>query len=107
MGHFELARWAGSRVVSTVGGPEPAVLATQAGAQYVVNDKDPAVIERIRSFTAQIDRMVEVNLGANPPIDLALVGPGTTVVAYASSGQDPTLPVRACMVANLTLRSTG
>jgi NADPH:quinone reductase len=43
-------------------------------------------------------------VGANLPLDLALAGSGTTVVSYASSGADPTLPVRACMAANVTLR---
>lgn len=106
VGHFaiELARWAGARVVSTVSGPEQAALATQAGAQQVVNYKDPDAIDQIRSFAAQVDRVVEVNLGVNLPLDLALAGPSTTVVSYASSGEDPTLPVRACMAANVTLR---
>lgn len=106
VGHFaiELARWAGARVVSTVSRPEQAALATQAGAQRVVNYRDPDAIEQIRSFTPQVDRVVEVNLGVNLPMDLALAGPGTTVVCYAASGDDPTLPVRACMSANVTLR---
>ncbi|MGB6162170.1 MAG: NADPH:quinone reductase [Pseudonocardiaceae bacterium] len=106
VGHFaiELARWARARVVSTVSGPEQATLATRAGAQQVVNYKDPDAIAQIRSFAAQIDRVIEVNLGANLPLDLALAGPGTTVVSYASPGEDPILPVRACMTANLTLR---
>ena len=106
VGHFaiELARWAGARVVSTVGAPEHAVLATQAGAQHVVNYKDPQALEQIRSFATRVDRVVEVNLEANLPMDLALAGPGTTIVAYASSAQDPTVPVRACMAANLSVR---
>ena len=106
VGHFaiELARWAGARVVSTVSRPEQAALATRAGAQQVVNYQDPDAIEQIRSSTPQVDRVVEVNLGVNLPMDLALAGPGTTVVCYAASGEDPTLPVRACMAANVTLR---
>jgi NADPH:quinone reductase len=106
VGHFaiELARWAGARVVSTVSGPEQASLATRAGAQQVVNYKDPDAIDQIRSCAAQVDRVVEVNLGVNLPLDLALAGPGTTVVSYASAGADPTLPMRACMAANVTLR---
>jgi NADPH2:quinone reductase len=91
-------------VVSTVSGPEQAALATRAGAQHVVNYKDPDAIDQIRSFTTQVDRVVEVNLGVNLPLDLALAGPGTTVVCYASSSKDPTLPMRACMAANVTLR---
>jgi NADPH2:quinone reductase len=106
VGHFaiELARWAGARVVSTVSGPEQATLATRAGAQHVVNYKDPDAIGQIKSFTPQVDRVIEVNLGANLALDLALAGPSTTAVCYASSAEDPILPVRACMTANVTLR---
>jgi NADPH2:quinone reductase len=105
VGHFaiELARWAGARVLSTVGAPQHAALATQAGAQHVVNYHDPDALDQIRSITQRVDRVVEVNLSANLPMDLALAGPATTVICYASAA-DPTLPVRACMAANITLR---
>lgn len=106
VGHFaiELARWAGARVVSTISRTEQALLAIKAGAQHVVNYRDPDAVDQIRSFVARVDRVIEVNVGANLPMDLALAGPGTTVVAYASSGQEPTLPVRRCMTANVILR---
>jgi len=45
-----------------------------------------------------------VNLAANLDLDLSLAGPGTTVVTYAATAQDPVLPVRACMSANVALR---
>ena len=48
--------------------------------------------------------MVEVALGANLALDLAVAGPSTVVVSYAADGTDPVLPVRACMTANVTLR---
>jgi len=51
-----------------------------------------------------MDRIVEVALGANLALDLALSGPPTVVVSYAADGPDPVLPVRACMTANVTLR---
>ena len=43
-------------------------------------------------------------LGANLTLDLAVARAGTTVVTYAADGPDPTLPVRACMTANVILR---
>lgn len=107
VGHFaiELARWAGAAtVVSTVSGPEKAELAQRAGADPVVNYHDADAADQIRAAAPRVDRVVEVALGPNLELDLALAGPTTTIVTYAAGAQDPTLPVRACMSANVTLR---
>jgi NADPH2:quinone reductase len=106
VGHFaiELARHAGARVISTVSTPEKAELATRAGAHRVVNYREATAIDQVREFADRVDRVVEVDLAANLELDLAVSGPGTVVVTYATPGTDPTLPVRACMTANVTLR---
>jgi NADPH2:quinone reductase len=106
VGHFaiELAKYAGARVVTTVSGPEKAALAAKAGADLVVNYRDPDAIDQIREFAPVMDRVTEVALGANLQLDLAVSGPRTVVVTYAADGPDPVLPVRACMTANVTLR---
>ena len=106
VGHFaiELAKRARARVVTTVSGPEKAELAAKAGADLVVNYRDPGAIEQVRAFAPVVDRVVEVALGTNLALDLAVAGPGTVVVTYAAEAQDPALPVRACMTANVTLR---
>jgi len=105
VGHFaiELAKHAGARVVATVSGPAKAELAARAGADLVVNYKDPGAVEQIRAF-APLDRIVELALGANLELDLAVSGPQTHIVDYAAEANDPVLPVRACMTANVTLR---
>jgi NADPH2:quinone reductase len=105
VGHFaiELAKHAGARVVSTVSGPAKAELAARAGADVVVNYKDSSATEQIRSL-APLDRIIEVALGANLELDLAVSGPRTYIVSYAAEAHDPVLPVRACMSANVTLR---
>jgi NADPH2:quinone reductase len=105
VGHFaiELARHAGARVAATVSGPAKAELARQAGADPVVNYRDDDAAGQLRSL-APLDRVVELALGANLALDLALAGPATTIVDYAAEPQDPVLPVRACMNANVTLR---
>jgi NADPH2:quinone reductase len=105
VGHFaiELAVHAGARVAATVSGPAKAELAARAGAQLVVNYKDADAADQLRPF-APLDRVVEVALGPNLDLDLALAGPGTTVVTYAADGPDPVLPIRRCMTANVTLR---
>jgi NADPH2:quinone reductase len=105
VGHFaiELAKHAGAQVVATVSGPAKAGLAARAGADLVVNYKDPGAVEEIRAF-APLDRIVELALGANLEIDLSVSGPQTHIVDYAAEANDPVLPVRACMTANVTLR---
>jgi NADPH:quinone reductase len=106
VGHFaiQLGRWAGARVITTVSGPEKAELARRAGAEHVVNYRDPDAADQIRAVAEQVDRVVEVALGANLALDLALAHPGTVVVTYAAEPADPVLPVRACMTANVVLR---
>ena len=106
VGHFsiELAKWAGARVASTVSSPEKAELARAAGADLVVNYRESDVVTQLRPFAEHLDRIVEVALGANLETDLALSGPATALVVYAATGEDPVLPMRACMSANVTLR---
>ena len=106
VGHFaiELAQHRGARVVTTVSGAAKAELARAAGADLVVNYREPDVLERIRAYTERVDRVVEVNLAANLALDLGLSGPGTVVAVYAADTADPELPVRACMSANVVLR---
>jgi NADPH2:quinone reductase len=109
VGHFaiELGKRADARVVSTVSGPQKADLAAKAGADLVVNYRDPDAADQIGSFAgaAGVDRVVEVALGANLQLDLAVVArPDARIVCYAADGDDPVLPVRACMNANVLLR---
>ena len=105
VGHFaiELAKHAGARVAATVSGPEKAELAARAGADLVVNYRDADAAEQLAAF-APLDRVIEVALGANLGLDLALSGPQTHIVTYASEAADPVLPVRAAMTANVSLR---
>ena len=62
------------------------------------------VVDQIRTFGDRMDRIVEVALAANLELDLAIAGPQTVISVYAVDGPDPTLPIRACMTANVTMR---
>src|SRR6266571_7189528 len=109
VGHFaiELAKHGGARVIATVSGPAKAELAARAGADLVVNYRDPAATDQIRSFVGPggVDHVVELALGANLELDLAVIRrPEGRIVDYAAEPADPVLPVRACMTANLELR---
>jgi NADPH:quinone reductase len=106
VGHFaiELAKFRNARVVATVSGPQKAELARQAGADLVVNYRDADAAAQLTAFAPQMDRIVELALGANLELDLAVSGPQTHIVDYAAEPNDPLLPVRRCMTANVTIR---
>ena len=106
VGHFaiELAARGGARVIATASGPEKAELARKAGAAHVVNYRDADAAGQIRAAVGQTDRVIEVALGTNLALDLAVASPGSTIVSYAAEPSDPVLPVRACMTANVVLR---
>jgi NADPH2:quinone reductase len=106
VGHFaiELAKRAGAKVITTVSSKEKAELAAQAGADHVVNYTESDAADQVRSYAPQVDRVIEVALGANLQLDLAVSRPDTVIVSYAADGPDPVLPVRACMTANVVLR---
>jgi len=69
-----------------------------------VNYRSADAAQQIRAFAPAVDRVIEVALGANLALDLALARAGTAVVTYAAEAADPVLPVRACMTANVILR---
>ncbi|MFJ9427485.1 NADPH:quinone reductase [Streptomyces sp. NPDC101249] len=106
VGHYaiELGRIAGARIVTTVSGPEKAALARAAGADLVVNYRDADAAQQILHAAGPVDRIIEVALTDNLGLDLAVAGPGATVVTYAAQPEDPTLPVFPLMWSNLALR---
>jgi len=107
VGHFaiELAKHGGAQVIATVSGPAKAELAARAGADLVVNYREVDAAERIASFAGAVDRVIEVALGANVKLDLAVASPGTRIITYAAEASDPVLlPVRACMTTNVTMK---
>lgn len=97
----QLAKWAGARVFTTVSSERKAQIATEAGADVVVNYTDPTAIDQLKD--QGISRIIEVNLGANLELDLAVSQPGLKIVVYAADGDDPVLPRRALMTACISI----
>jgi NADPH:quinone reductase len=107
VGHaaIELAAWLGANVIATVSGDEKAELARKAGAHHVVNYRDDDAAEQIRAAAPdRVHRVVEVALGANLELDLAVCARNAAVCTYADDGAAPQLEVRRLMGANLVLR---
>jgi NADPH2:quinone reductase len=105
VGHFaiELAKHVSARVVDGSAARRRPSSPYQAGADLVVNYREPSAAAEISSF-GPVDRVIEVALGANLQLDLAVLRPGGVIVTYAAEPGDPVLPVRACMNANVILR---
>ena len=99
-----LARDAGARVVTTTSSARKADLARAAGAHVVLDRHAPDLAEQVRAAAPDgVHRVVEVALGANLALDLAVLAPRSTVATYADDPL-PDLPVRELMVANAVLR---
>jgi NADPH2:quinone reductase len=87
-----------------VSSPEKAALAEKAGADLVVNYRSPDAVQQIKAFVPAVDRIIELALGANLALDLAVARPLTTIMTYAAEAATPELPVRSCMAANIILK---
>ena len=92
VGHMavQLARWAGARVIATVGGDSDADLVRDLGAHAALDYHSDDLAERILHANGgdPVDRIVEVNFGANLAVSLDVVRRYGTVATYAS-GNDP------------------
>jgi NADPH2:quinone reductase len=108
VGHaaIELARWAGARVVATTSTEDKARLAREAGAHATVDYRADDAAEQIRAAAPDgVDRIVELSLGKNLDLDVAVAAPNAVVTSYANdAGEDPRVAVRSLMVPNITLR---
>ncbi len=103
----QLARLAGARVIATVGSPEQEALVRQAGIEDVLDRRESGLSQRILRATDGhgVDRVVEVALGANLPLDAEVLGPSGVISTYASdSDSEPVLPFRAFLLKNGTIR---
>jgi NADPH2:quinone reductase len=107
VGHaaIELAKWSGARVIATVSGDAKADLARAAGADVVVNYRDADAAEQIRAAAPDgVSRIVELALGPNFELDLAVAAPFAVVSTYAADVPSANVPIRALMTPNLVLR---
>jgi len=109
VGHYavQLAKWAGATVIATVSSSEKAALATAAGADHTVNYRTGDTAAEILALTggAGVDRIVDVDFGANLPVSARVLKTNGTIAAYASMGEpEPKLPFYALMAKNAAIR---
>jgi NADPH2:quinone reductase len=105
VGHaaIQLAHWAGATVITTVSSNDKAQLATNAGADHVINYREQNVSEAVQRLAASgVHIIVEVNPTENLPTAVEVAAANATIAIYASDS-NPTVPVpvRASMTKNL------
>jgi NADPH:quinone reductase len=101
------AKRSGAHVVATVGSDAKAALARASGANAVVNRRTEDVVRRVLELTAGqgVDRIVEVDFGANLERDAALIKPNGVIASYSSTARpEPVFPYYPLAYKGVTLR---
>jgi NADPH2:quinone reductase len=106
---IQLAKWGGAKVITSVSSQEKGEVAKQAGADEIIHYREQDVVTEILRMTNQegVDRIIEVDFGANLAKTAQILRPGGVSVMYAISSQ-PELPlnIMSLMAKNITLRFT-
>lgn len=108
VGHYAI-QWAkrlGADVIATVSSEDKAVHARAAGADAVIDYRQEDVIATVRTMVPDgVDRIIEVDLGANMTVDAALIREGGVIASYSSTSvPEPVLPYYLLAYKGLTLR---
>jgi len=104
---IQWAKSAGARVIATAGRPEDERICRDLGADAVVNHREPGWGERVNAAVGgkPVDRVVEVEFGANLPEVLHCIRVGGTIATYSSmQAPEPKLPFYRMMFMDLTVR---
>jgi NADPH:quinone reductase-like Zn-dependent oxidoreductase len=109
VGHYAIqwAHRAGARVIATASNEQDAAACREAGAEAVVNHREPEWGKAVLDLTGgqKVDRVIEVEFGANLPELLHCVRIGATIATYSSTVvPEPALPFRTMMFMDLTVR---
>jgi NADPH:quinone reductase-like Zn-dependent oxidoreductase len=91
----QFAARGGARVIAVVGSPDKAAHARAAGAHETIDRRREDVVARVRALAGEggVERIVEVDLGANMGVDAALIAVNGTIASYSSTSvPEPVLP---------------
>jgi NADPH2:quinone reductase len=85
---IQFAKWANATVITTVSSDEKAEIAKAAGADYVINYKTENVAKRVKEIDGKgVDRVIEVDFGANLQTNLKIIKRNGVIATYASDSQ--------------------
>ena len=97
----------GLKVISTVSSDEKALIAVQAGADYVINYRTEDILDKVRKYTnnSMLDGMIDVDFGSNLSWSIEALKPNSDIATYASSRvANPVLPFYPMMFKQITLK---
>lgn len=97
VGHFavQFAALSGASVIATAGSPEKSAHAVSGGCRHVIDRHNQDVVKSVFDLTGGdgVDRIIEVDFGANLAGDIAMLKPNGVIAAYSSSSEPkPVLP---------------
>jgi len=108
VGHYaiQFARHLGATVLTTVSSPEKAAHARAAGADHVIDYRRENVAERVRALTGRrgVDRVIEVDIGANARLLPGVLAPRGTAVIYGIGAPVSEIPAGFCLANSIALR---
>ena len=108
---FYAVQWAsqaGATVIATASNPEDADACRKAGAQHIVNHRDEHLADAIKTAAGPglVDRIVDVEFGANLPTSIEVLRIGGVIATYSSvQVAEPKLPFFQMMYKDITLRA--
>lgn len=104
---IQWAKQAGARVIATASNDADKATCESVGADYVVNHRQGSWSENVLAFTNgdKVDRVIDVEFGANLPEVLKLIATSGTIASYSSTQvKEPQLPFLQMMFMDLTIR---
>jgi NADPH:quinone reductase-like Zn-dependent oxidoreductase len=109
VGHYAIqwAHHAGARVIATASNDEDTEACREAGADVIVNHREKDWSAKVLAATdgQPVDRVIEVEFGANLSEVLKLVRIGATIATYSSTQvPQPKLPFYQMMYQDLKIR---
>jgi NADPH:quinone reductase len=105
---IQFARHGGARVFATVSSPEKAAHARRYGAGEIIDYRQEDVAARMLALTGGrgVDRIVEVDFGANLAADVAMIASHGWIAAYSSSRvREPMFPYYDFAPKDVTIRT--
>lgn len=98
---------AGAVVIATASNEDDVAVCRDAGAEHTVNHRDTHVVAAIRDATGgvPVDRIIDVEFGANLPMSVGVLRTGGTIATYSSTQvPEPELPFFQMMYKDIMLR---
>jgi NADPH:quinone reductase-like Zn-dependent oxidoreductase len=105
---IQWAAQAGATVIATASNDADRTACIDAGAHHVVNHRDDDFLAQIMAASGgePVDRVVDVEFGANLPTTVEIIKVGGVIATYSSMQEpQPRLPFFQMMYKDLTIRT--